>query len=75
MTITLSELVYAAKTKPLGFLEEALRRGVVKNECLELSDGDYEFIKNNFSLSSDKKQSARVAFIDPSANIKVSRLF
>jgi hypothetical protein len=45
MTITLSEIVSAAKIKPPGFLEEALKRGVIKSECLELSNADYEFLK------------------------------
>ena len=45
MTITLSEIVSAAAVKPPGFLEEALKRGVIKSECLELSNADYEFLK------------------------------
>jgi len=45
MRITLSEIVSAAKVKPPGFLEEALKRGVIESECLELSNADYEFLK------------------------------
>jgi 5-bromo-4-chloroindolyl phosphate hydrolysis protein len=74
-SISLSLIVSSAKDRANGYIEEVLNRGKINGSCVTLSDDDYNYIKNNFSLSSDKKQSARVAFIDPSANIKVSRLF
>jgi len=65
MIITLSEIVSAAKSKPPGFLEEALKRGVVKNECLELSNADYEFIKT----FTGKKMEVVTAQTQPSIDI------
>lgn len=46
MTIPLSEVAYVAKSKPPGFLEEALKRGTVKDACLELKDSDVAFLKS-----------------------------
>lgn len=65
MIITLSEIVSVAKSKPPGFLEEALKRGVVKNECLELSNADYEFIKT----FTGKKMEVVTTQAQPSINI------
>jgi hypothetical protein len=65
MIITLSEIVSAAKSKPTGFLEEALKRGVVKNECLELSNADYEFLKT----FTGKKGEVVATQAQPSINI------
>jgi hypothetical protein len=65
MIITLSEIVSAAKVKPPGFLEEALKRGVIKSECLELSNADYEFLKT----FTGKKREAVTTQAQPSINI------
>jgi hypothetical protein len=46
MTIPLSEVAYVAKSKPPGFFEEALKRGRVKDACLELNDSDVAFLKS-----------------------------
>ena len=53
MTIPLSEVAYVAKSKPPGFFEEALKRGAVKDACLELKDSDVAFLKS-FSSETEK---------------------
>jgi hypothetical protein len=55
MIVALSEVASSAKSKPPGFFEEALKRGLVKNGCLELSDEDLLFLKNFSSSSVDQK--------------------
>lgn len=54
MIVPLSEIAYVAKSKPPGFFEEALRRGTVKDACLELSDSDVAFLKS-FSSANFRK--------------------
>lgn len=63
MTISLSEISYIARSKPKGFLEEALKRGSIKDTCLVLSDADVNFLKS-FSSASLKKNNVSLGSIN-----------
>jgi hypothetical protein len=57
-SIPLSEIYYAAKSKPTSYLQEALKRGNVKNNCLELSDEDFNFLKKISGTSAPLEKKA-----------------
>ena len=50
-SISLSLISSVAKDRVAGFFEEVLKRGTVVGTHVELSDSDYEFIRNNFNSS------------------------
>jgi len=50
--VSLSLISSVAKNRAPGFSEEIFKRGTVKGNHIELNDSDYEYIRNNFSLSS-----------------------
>lgn len=71
MTIPLSEVAYAAKSKPPGFLEEALKRGTVKDSCLELNDSDVAFLKSFSSAKNNDSLKPADVVMSTSAPMKI----
>lgn len=50
ISVPLSQLSSVSKNKTHGYMEEALRRGKIVSNWLEISEDDYDYIKNNFNF-------------------------
>jgi len=69
-SIDLSLISSSTKDRANGYIEEILKRGKIVGSYVELSDSDYNYIKNNFSLSKSNKSNIGMSFISPEAKIE-----
>jgi len=69
--IPLSEIRLAAKSRPASYLQEALKRGTIKDNCLQLSNEDYSFLKNLSSGSASVESQDKVEKLDQKVEVEV----
>jgi hypothetical protein len=69
--IPLSEIKLAAKSRPASYLQEALKRGTIKDNCLQLSNEDCSFLKNLSSGSTSVETKDKVEKLDQKVEVKV----
>lgn len=71
-SISLSELNSAAKNKPAGFLEEALKVGNIKSSYIEFSDSDFNNLKNFKSIQKNQQiESVKVSSLPKTDNKEI----
>lgn len=64
LNISLSQIFNNSKEKAQGYLSEAIRRGKIIENYLQISEDDYEYLSKNFIIGSVKQpieQSAQQA--------------
>ena len=73
-SISLSLISSVAKDRAAGFSEEIFKRGTVSGTHVELSDSDYEYIRDNFNSGAGAKPAVEPA-VEPAPELKLSLIY
>jgi hypothetical protein len=65
ISVSVSQVYNTSKTKTVGFLEEAYRRGKKVSSWLEFTEDDYNFLKNNFNGTAQVSEPEPVVVSEP----------